>query len=255
MKQQTDDIETILAEEAELQRRLEEVRQRKVALQGKSRSKVAPSSNRPIRDIVIEALAEAKTPLNSLLLASVIRPWQGRDIPSTRFGTLSTDEIKSYDSSRNRPVYLCHCITHDRGEAVKRFWARSDWPLADRIIGPMGGRLLFLKGAAWTIGLAKAIEDGKLIAANHDVLNYVAADQARDGGIAVKRGEFPFDEWLRAIDNAIKHYEPEDRAIREAAASVLSERLPERALLFGAPAGFVSLPGSHKDWRSARDDG
>src|SRR5581483_5439819 len=134
-----------------------------------------------------------------------------------------TDEIKSYDSSRNRPVYLCHCITHDRGEAVKRFWARSDWPLADRIIGPMSGRVLFLRGAAWTIGLAKAINDGKLTAASRDVLNDVAADQARDFGILVKRGEFPFDEWLRAINAAVDHYEPEDRAIREAAALALSE--------------------------------
>jgi hypothetical protein len=255
MTKRTDDIESLLAEEAELQRRLEAVRQRKIALQSKPRSKATSSSNRALRDVIIEALAEAKTPLNSLLLASVIRPWQGRDIPSTRFGTLSTDEIKSYNSSRNRPVYLCHCITHDRGEAVKRFWARSDWPLADRIIGPMGGRVLFFKGAAWTIGLAKAIDDKKLIVANRDVLNYVAADQARDAGIAVKRGEFPFDEWLGAIDTAIKHYEPEDRAIREAAALALSERLSERALLFGASPGVVSLPGSHKDWRSSRDDG
>ncbi len=248
------DIKRLLDEEAELQLRLKAVQEKRAALQSKARSKTAHPV-RPIRDIVVEALAEAKTPLNSLLLASVIRPLQGREIPSTRFGTLSTDEIKSYELSRRRPVYLCHCITHDRGDAVKRFWARSDWPLADRIIGPMSGRILFLKGAAWAIGLAKAAEEGKLVVAIPELLNYVAADQARDVGVGVRRGEFPFDEWLRAIEVSIERYEPEDREIREAAALALSERLNERALLFGAPPGFVSLPGSHKDWRSARDDG
>jgi hypothetical protein len=253
MKQ--DDIQRLLDEEAELERRLKAVQEKRAALQNKVRPKVTSTTNRPLRDIVVEVLAESKTPLNSLLLASIIRPLHGRDIPSTRFGTLSTDELKSYDSSRRRPVYLCHCITHDRGEAVKRFWARSDWSLAERIIAPMSGRVLFLKGAAWAIGLAKAVEEGELVAAKPDVLNYVAADQARDVGVVVKRGEFPFDEWLKAIEVSIMRYEPEDREIREAAASALSERMADRALLFGAAPGFVSLPGSHKDWRSARDDG
>jgi hypothetical protein len=250
-----DDIKRLLDEEAELQLRLKAVQEKRAALQSRARSKTAPAPVRPLRDIVVEALAEAKTPLNSLLLASIIRPLQNREIPSTRFGTLSTDEIKSYESSRHRPVYLCHCITHDRGDAVKRFWARSDWPLVERVIGPMSGRILFLKGAAWAIGLARAVKEGKLVAAKPDVLNYVAADQARDVGIVVQRGEFPFDEWLKAIEVSIIRYAPEDREIRQAAALALSERLNERALLFGAPPGFVSLPGSHKDWRSARDDG
>lgn len=250
-----DDIKRLADEEAELELLLKAVREKKrAALQSKARSKTAPTPARPLRDIVIEALADAKTPLNSLLLASVIRPLQDREIPSTRFGTLSTDEAKSFDSTRHRPVYLCHCITHDRGDAVKRFWARSDWPLAERIIGPMSGRILFLKGAAWAIGLAKAAAEGKVAAAKPELLNYVAADQARDVGVVVERGEFPFDEWLKAIEVSIGRYERDDREIRETAAVTLSERLPERALLFGAPAGFVSLPGSRKDWRSVRDD-
>jgi hypothetical protein len=251
MKRSIDEIESLLAEEAELERRLKAVQERKHALRSKGRPKAASGGVRPLRDVVLEALAEAKTPLNSLLLASVIRPWQGREIPSTRFGTLSTDEIKSFDSSRPRPVYLSHCLTWDRGEAVKRFWARSDWPLIDRIMGPMSGRVLFMKGAAWAIELAKAAKAGELIAAEPDVLNYVAADQARDAGMTVKRGDFPFDEWLDSINTAIARLESQDQAIRQAAAAAMSH-LPERALLFGAPVGFVSLPGSHKDWQSAR---
>ncbi|KRP85070.1 hypothetical protein AOQ72_04915 [Bradyrhizobium yuanmingense] len=254
-----DDLESIRAEEEQLERRLEELRNRRAALEEKTPAKPAvtttskKSSARPLRDVVLEVLGEARVPLNSLLLASVIRAWLGRTVPSSRFGTLSIDETKSYDSSRPRPVYLCHCLTWDRGEAVKRFWARSDWALMDRVMGPMSGRLLFMKGAAWAIRLAKAVDAGDLIAADPDVLRYVAADQARDAGMIVKRGNFPFDEWLEAISTAISRHEADDVAIRQAAAADISH-LPERALLFGAPAGFVSLPGSHKDWRSARDE-
>src|SRR5262249_38097042 len=130
---------------------------------------------------------------------NVLRPLRGRTIPATRFGTLSNDEAKSFESSRAKPVYLCHCLTNDLGQAVKRFWARSDWPVSDRIIGPMSGRLLFLQGAAWTIRLARAADRKELNAANPETLNYLAADQARDAGLHVQRGLFPYDDWLKSI--------------------------------------------------------
>src|SRR3974390_2812862 len=104
-----DDLKRLDDEEAELMFRLKAVQEKKrAALRSNARSKAAAIPVRPLRDIVVEAVAEAKTPLNSLLLASVIRPLHDREVPSTRFGTLSTDEIKSYDSSRRRPVHLCH---------------------------------------------------------------------------------------------------------------------------------------------------
>src|SRR5690606_20042116 len=133
--------------------RLNEVRERRAELE----KLMSPreKNGRPLRDITLDMLQAARCPLNSLLLASVIRPLHGRSIAATRFGTLSNDEARSFESSRARPVYLCHCITYDQGQAVKRFWARSDWPLADRIMAPMTGRILFLKGAAWTINLAR----------------------------------------------------------------------------------------------------
>lgn len=183
-----------------------------------------------------------------------MRPLHGRNIPSTRFGTLSNDEAASLASSRARPDYLCHCLTHDQGQAVKRFWARSDWPLAERVIGLMSGRILFLKGAAWTINLARLVDDQRLAADNPETLKYVAADQARDAGLPVKRGESPYESWLASIAEAIDRHADEDRAVREAAAAELGHRLSEREQLFGVRAGFVSLPGSTESWRSAIDD-
>src|SRR5258708_724850 len=110
-------------EELELERRLAEIRRQ---LSDVPPPPVARSAERrPLRDLVLDALNDAHAPLNSLLIASVFRPLYKREVPATRFGTLSADEQRSFDSSRPRPVYLCHCLTHDRGQAMKRFWARS----------------------------------------------------------------------------------------------------------------------------------
>lgn len=243
------DIEALKLQEAALQRQLAELREKLAkAEKGKSRTS---ERGRPLRAMVLDLLAEAGYPLNSLLLASLMRPLRGRNIPSTRFGTLSNDEIKSYDSSRPRPVYLCHCLTYDQGQAVKRFWARSDWPLASRIMGPMSGRILFLRGAAWTITLARAVDRGERSADNPEILNYVAADQARDAGLAVKRGEFPYDDWLAEIHMTIERFGDEDRTAREKSAELLSAHLSDRDQLFGSRQSLVSLPGSSAAWRSA----
>ncbi|TPN49486.1 hypothetical protein FJ976_17300 [Mesorhizobium sp. B1-1-9] len=244
------DLDRLRAEEAELERRLLEVREHRARLERRSRPRTA-DGGRPLREIILDLLGDAKVPLNSLLIANVLRPLQGRTIPSTRFGTLSNDEAKSFESSRAKPVYLCHCLTYDQGQAVKRFWARSDWPLPDRIIGPMSGRLLFLEGAAWTIRLAHAVHLDDQSAANPDTLNYVAADQARDAGLHVQRGAFPYDDWLDSIASLIDRHRAEDEKIRIEAAEMLATRLSERDRLFGARTPLVSLPGSKRGWVSA----
>jgi hypothetical protein len=244
------DLDSLRAEEAELERRLLEVRQNRARLERRSRPRTT-DGGRPLREIVLDLLGDAKVPLNSLLIANVLRPLQDRTIPSTRFGTLSNDEAKSFDSARAKPVYLCHCLTHDQGQAVKRFWARSDWLLTDRIMGPNSGRLLFLEGAAWTIRLARAVDSKEQTAANPDTLNYIAADQARDAGLQVQRSVFPYDDWVEAITGLIERHRAEDERIRVEAAETLAARLSERELLFGSRAPLVSLPGSKPGWMSA----
>jgi hypothetical protein len=248
-----DDIEHIRSQEADLEKRLVELRAKRIALEQSARPKTA-DRGRPLRDLTLELLQDAGTPLNSLLLANIIRPLFGRDVPATRFGTMANDESKSYDSSRARPVYLCHCLTHDKGQAVKRFWARSDWNLAERVVGPMTGRIHFLEGAAWTINLARLVHASELAADRPEVLHYVAADQARDAGLVVKRGEFPYEDWLGTISIALERHAPADRELRAAAATDLASRLSEREQLFGARTGLVSLPGSAPSWRSAIDE-
>lgn len=249
------ELDALKNEEAELQRRLEELRHRRSALENGEPPRAAPTSKStpPLRDQILDLLSEAKAPLNSLLLAGVMRPLYGRQVPSTRFGTLSNDESKSFESSRARPIYLCHCLTYDHGQPVKRYWARSDWPLAERIMGPMSGRVLFMRGALWAISLAQRAERGERAVVSIEILKYIAADQARDAGIAVKRGEFPYEAWLSAINESLQQHEEEDRSLREGAASALLQSLSERDQLFGSRKGFVSLPGSRPSWRSAME--
>lgn len=253
MSRSTDDIDHLKAQEADLERQLNEVRERRAELEKLTRPR-SEKKGRPLRDITLDMLQEAHCPLNSLLLASVIRPLHGRNIPATRFGTLSNDEVSSFESSRARPVYLCHCLTYDQGQAVKRFWARSDWSLADRIMGPMTGRILFLKGAAWTINLARLVSEEQITADNRETLQFVAADQARDAGFPVQRSIFPYNDWLAMIEAALDKHETEDRSLREAAAAELEQRLSERDQLFGSRTGLLSLPGSRRSWRSTNDD-
>jgi hypothetical protein len=252
MKQKSDDLEQLKLQEAALERQLNELRERRIVLE-RGLSPRINEGTRPLRDLVLDMLQEAATPLNSLLLASIIRPLFGRAIPSTRFGTLSKDEVKSYASSRARPVYLCHCLTHEHGQAVKRFWARSDWPLSERVMGPMSGRILFLRGAAWTVTIAKQVDEGERAADNPEILKFIAADQARDAGLSVKRGDFPFEEWQVLIAAALERHVAEDYAIREAGAQFLEQHLDDRELLFGSQKGLVSLPGSRSTWRSERE--
>jgi hypothetical protein len=244
------DLDRLRAEEAELERRLLELREQRARLERRARPR-AGDARRPLREIVLDLLGEARVPLNSLLIANVLRPLQGRSVPSTRFGTLSIDEAKSFDSSRPKPVYLCHCVTYDEGQAVKRFWARSDWPISRRVLGPMSGRVLFLEGAAWVIRLAKAANGKELSAANAETLNFVAADQARDAGLHVRRAAFPYDDWLAGIADLVARHHDEDEQVRSEAAAALSLRLSERELLFGARTPLVSLPGSKPGWVSA----
>lgn len=238
------EIDDLEREEKALERRLAKIRSQLSAKRQSATPGTRSTDRRPLRELILDALNEARAPLNSLLIASVFRPLHDRDIPATRFGTLSVDEQRSFDSSRPRPVYLCHCLTHDTGQAMKRFWARSDWPLEDRIIGPMSGRVLFLKGAEWVIRLASTAGKGD----DADRLRFIAADQARDAGYRVQRGNFPFGDWITYVQDQLARYSDDDSTVRARASAELVKRLNERALLFGAPGELTSIPGTSKRW-------
>lgn len=233
------------AQEAVLERQLAEIRKQRIVAEKKEGQTASP--RRAVREIVLDLLMDSGFALNSLLIASIMPPLYGKKISSSRFGTLSTDEAKSFDSARVRPVYLCHLLKFDDAQPIKRYWARSDWPLADRVYGPHSSRLLFLKAAKWTIELAKTRTD----AADAERLRFVAADQARNAGLKVARGEFPFAEWSDFLSDEIERLDLVDAGERQGAAEAIKSELNPRELLYGHQGGLISLPGTQANYRSA----
>jgi len=201
---------------------------------------------RPARETVLDQLHATACMMYSQTLAQVFRAQFDRDLPSTRFGTLSSDEQKAFDAGRAKAVSLCHGLTYDRGEAIKRLWARSDWPLEKRVVAPTTGRVLFLRIAVWLNALAEAPPAAW---ARRDLLEYLAADCARDLGFNVRKGDRHFADWRAAAEDELTKVEPEDLQQRQEAAATLLARLKPRELYFGASEGLVVLPGSRGNWR------
>jgi hypothetical protein len=201
---------------------------------------------RSLREVVLDQVHAIGSMVYSQTIAQVFRAQFDRDLPSTRFGTLSSDEQKAFDSGRAKAVSLCHGLTYDRGEAIKRLWARSDWPLEKRVVAPTTGRVLFLRIAVWLNALAEAPPAAW---ARRDLLEYLAADCARDLGFNVRKGDRDFADWRAAAKEELTKVEPEDLQQRQKAAAALPRRLKPRELHFGASEGLVVLPGSRGDWR------
>ena len=205
----------------------------------------------PLRNICLDMLADCGFMIYSQTIAQVCRAQLGREIPSTRFGTLSSDERQAYENRRPRPVHLGHGLTHERGEGMKRLWARSDWALEDRIVGPTTGRVLFLRFTEWINLRAEEADAGRSPAARPELLMYLAADCARDLGFRVRKGDRDFVKWREAAREELLGKEEADRAQRREAAARLAANLDPLEQLFGAREPLTSLPGTVDDWRSS----
>lgn len=191
---------------------------------------VSRAARRPVRELLVESLEDLGWPAHARELGLYATARYGRSIEPTRFGSLAADERASFVRGASRPVWLCHGLTHDRGEAIRRLWARSDWPLAMRIVAPTTGRVQHLRMTAKVCELAEKHE------ASPDKLHYLAADLARDlPGTEVRRGTFDLDGWRATARDELARVEDEDRDRREAAAERLATKLGPAHLLFGAP--------------------
>jgi hypothetical protein len=105
------------------------------AVGGSARTTTAMASarplgrRRPVREVVLEYLDDLGWPANARELATYAAARYGRELPSVRFGSLGADERTAYAKGAVRPVWLCHALSHERGDVVRRQWARSDWAL------------------------------------------------------------------------------------------------------------------------------
>jgi DNA-binding LacI/PurR family transcriptional regulator len=184
---------------------------------------------RPVREVVLECLEDLGWPANGRELAMYASARYGRELPSVRFGSLGADERTAYVKGAVRPVWLCHALSHDRGEVVRRLWARSDWPLERRIVAPTTARVQHLKLTArlCEIAVDAETEPGKL--------HRLAADYAEDvPGVVVRPHGYDLKAWREAALTELDHVQAADHDQRSEAARRLETRLTEAQLLFGA---------------------
>lgn len=194
-------------------------------------SEVAPRRGRPVRAVVLDSLDDIGWPTYSKELGPYASARYGRKIPPTRFGALLADERASFTHGRARSVWLCSALT-ERGEAIKRLWTRSDWPLEQRIIAPTSGRVQYLK---LTSRLCELSEREDLGAADHDLLKFLAADHARDlPGTTVRRGTFDLTGWRAVAEAELARVLSRDTELRTEAARRLGNLAPAHQL-FGIP--------------------
>ncbi len=211
-------------------------------------------ARQPLRDLVLTALEELGCPAYSRQLAVYLKVTRGRSISPERFGSLSRDELEAYRRAPSkRPVWLCHVLTADRHEVIRRLWARSDWPREWRVFAPTSGRVQQL---AMTRRLCELALDADRIAVDPQMLRIFVADHARAlPGVTVQRGVFELDEWRRRAAEELARWEEADRVARAASAEWLRARPPLHQL-FGvlerydggqeAEAGAASPRGRHE---------
>lgn len=225
----------LLEEAADLEGRLLEVQRQLDELDAGRNDRAAPrghsrKAGAPLRNVVLDSIHDLGCLVYSRELQMYLRARVGRVVQPSRFGTLGSDEAAALDKGRPRPVYLCHALTAERGEAIKRLWARSDWPLADRIVAPTTGRVQHLQ---MTIALCRISEEGERVS-DLEMMRILAADHARDvPGLDVRRGKFEVGAWRDAAQALLDDLAPADTHRRNEAAARLA-RLTEKEQLFGA---------------------
>jgi hypothetical protein len=222
--------EALLSKKREVEARLAEVRLERKRISTPAPSSASDGRVRPVRATVLDVLEDLEVAAHSNELRLFVDARDGRAIAPTRFGTLSKDETKAFTSKRPQAVYLCHGLTADRFEPIKRLWARSDWPLSERVVAPTTGRVLHLR---MTVRLCElAIEVGEA-AAKPEMLRIIAADHARDvPNVRVERGKFDLVGWRDAARTLLEQHLPRDTERREEAAARLAGR-PLQQQLFG----------------------
>lgn len=208
----------------------------------------APRPRTPLRDTVLDLLADVGVAAYSRELMLLLRARNGREVPASRFGPLASDEAATVEKGRPRPVYLCHGLTAERGEAIKRLWARSDWPLAERVVAPTSGRVQHLR---MTISLCRLADEHERVV-DAEMMYQLAIGHVIDlPGMKVRRDDVDLAAWRLRAEDLLAELLPEDEERRMLAAGELERRLTPAELLFGAQERLL-FPLPNAERRTAR---
>jgi hypothetical protein len=187
-------------------------------------------SGQSFRQLLLNALQDLGSPTSSLTLRPFIAARYGRTIPSTQFGTIASQERRAFDrGASTKPVWLASGLLYDSFRPVRRIFARSDWPLESRILGPASMRLFRLLA---TERLAELARNADREAQNADMLRTLALAHARElPGVRIDDESPDFAQIASVARDLVSKYQI-DHLMRRAVAASLAE-LPERVQLFG----------------------
>lgn len=203
--------------------------------EGEPRAAERKSRGRPARTVVLDSLEDFGFMAYTREIGNLCKALYGRDIPSTRFPSLTGEEENAFTKqARPRSVWLCYALTFDKGDAIKRLLTRSDWPLEERIVAPTTGRVQHAKITKRLCELALRAEE--LNAADPEMLMHMAADHARDlPGVKPPRAKPDLIGWIEVATDLLEEIEERDLKARREAAAELEKHLDQRYLLFGRP--------------------
>ena len=193
------------------------------------------SSPQPLRQTLLDALADLGYPTDSRTLRAFASARYGVAIPTRQFGTLAVQEraIFSRGGVAARPVWLGSGLTLKGFHPVKRIWGRSDWPPDWRIITPSSNRLQHLR---ITEALCRLALQADMEAQDPAALRALALAHAQDlPGVVVERQHPDFARYAEIAHTVFEQLEPEDLRERLEAAEGL-KKLPMQAQLFGQDA-------------------
>ncbi len=195
---------------------------------------VAP--RQPLRQALLDALADLGYPTASRTLAAFLAARVGREVPSNQFGRIAAQERAAFRrvGEGARPVWLGSGVAADGFNPIKRIWGRSDWPLDWRIVAPTSMRMQHLRA---TEALCRMAEQAEKEAQDPDALRSLAMAHAEDlPEVAVDREDPDFGRYAAVADQLINEYEPEDRRLRLEAGETLAT-MPAEVRLFGIEQG------------------
>ena len=160
---------------------------------------------RSVRQVILRALEFAGSPQPAWFLQEFVWAHDRIDLKTRGFGSLRRDELRAW---RRRPgrrlAYIVPALDSD-GHALAGLMARSDWPLANRLVVDGAKRLFTLKGLK---SVLRAREDGlthKIADSYWPLIERCAAES--EIGVPLSQRTSEIEQFLCLLDKEVQDLE------------------------------------------------
>ena len=198
-------------------------------------SQRAREEERSVRQFVLRALDFVGCPQPARFLREFMWAHERIDLETRGFGALRRDEARAWRRRPGQRVAYIVPALDPAGHALARWMARSDWPLASRIVVEGANRLFILRGLSSVFRARGESSDSEV----SDPYLTLIERYATELGIGRWSAQpSPEGNWLSSVRTDL---EEESRALEPLVASAqrASERqlalLPEEQQLWGPP--------------------